>query len=210
MKPVHNAIECATSTGTQTSANAVSCPIILGGEKMAMRPTPIARAISWCVRHRLMCAVLPGGLVPVLGLFLSPWNSLGKAWPLWSGFLYVVYVGGVSLCAWPLRSFRLVFHASLVASFVFASIGFVNLVMTAPGPFRSRFGTSLLTSSMVLGAIALSSSALLCIVVAIRRRFWPVRLAGICQHCGYDLFGLSSNRCPECGVPFTQAMNDVV
>lgn len=23
-----------------------------------------------------------------------------------------------------------------------------------------------------------------------------------CRHCGYQLFGLSENRCPECGQPF--------
>lgn len=38
--------------------------------------------------------------------------------------------------------------------------------------------------------------------VAVRRRYWPVYPDGQCKACGYDLYGLTSNRCPECGQVF--------
>ena len=34
------------------------------------------------------------------------------------------------------------------------------------------------------------------------RRLTALQAEGICIHCGYDLRGLTENRCPECGRPF--------
>lgn len=30
------------------------------------------------------------------------------------------------------------------------------------------------------------------------------RTAGICPVCGYDLYGVTADKCPECGTPFTK------
>jgi hypothetical protein len=53
--------------------------------------------------------------------------------------------------------------------------------------------------------VALPLAALSLIIVVVRRRYWPVYPAGHCQVCGYCLYGLTGDRCPECGSLFRTA-----
>lgn len=49
----------------------------------------------------------------------------------------------------------------------------------------------------------LVSGSVLCTAVYMRRRLHTIHQAGHCQSCGYCLFGLPNNRCPECGAEFS-------
>jgi hypothetical protein len=53
----------------------------------------------------------------------------------------------------------------------------------------------------LVGAIVCLAGLLACLIQAVRAmipRSWSYR-AGYCHHCGYNLAGLASERCPECG-----------
>ena len=50
-----------------------------------------------------------------------------------------------------------------------------------------------------IGTSVLIAAWVICSSVLMSRR---CQSAGVCKNCGYDLFGLESNRCPECGRQF--------
>lgn len=53
-------------------------------------------------------------------------------------------------------------------------------------------------------AIALATMSLLRYLAINRHVFQIIKLGpGFCQHCGYNLQGLGSERCPECGTEFS-------
>jgi predicted amidophosphoribosyltransferase len=52
-----------------------------------------------------------------------------------------------------------------------------------------------------------------CSLMAVRihlRRLLAARRQGICRNCGYNLKGLQELRCPECGEPFAQTLEQIM
>jgi len=153
--------------------------------------------------HRCIAVTLPGVLVPVCGAFFSPWDWLGAAWPIWSTGLCLVYLGGLAGSAWPLRSYNVAVRTTLVASACFASVGFLNVLLTFPGHASKRLVRGIMSAPLLFIGLWAVSCLILCVVVLLRKRYWPVYAPGQCVRCGYDLRGLPNPRCPECGTSFT-------
>ena len=58
---------------------------------------------------------------------------------------------------------------------------------------------------ILLGVTFLVTGLVLCGTLHMRRRLFPRIPSGHCQRCGYSLFGLPEDRCPECGTRFDRA-----
>lgn len=52
---------------------------------------------------------------------------------------------------------------------------------------------------LVLGCIAAGNALIMFVGWAKRRRLARLRDEGICQYCGYEMKGLNTGKCPECG-----------
>jgi len=58
------------------------------------------------------------------------------------------------------------------------------------------------------GPVALGAGIGYVVSGSVRHRDRMRRVKGLCGHCGYNLTGLTECRCPECGKPFTQRLNE--
>lgn len=69
-------------------------------------------------------------------------------------------------------------------------------------PPKGLHWTPIIYSATVpLGLITFAILFSMAILVISIRRSWSPRKTGTCRNCDYDLFGIISKRCPECGVP---------
>jgi len=81
--------------------------------------------------------------------------------------------------------------------------------------FFVRAATSpakMITLCIPLWALTGASLAAL-VLVGWRRLAWLRRrylLRGVCTECGYNLFGLASSRCPECGTPIPEEQKQLL
>lgn len=123
-------------------------------------------------------------------------------------FATLVY-GSLACCCWPLTKYSIVIIATLVFRLSLLLISNAIVLVTVEDlayqyePWQETIRREL---QFFVTDCAVFATPLLVAVFA-RRRFWPVYLPGHCRNCGYNLFGLSSNRCPECGEPFTPENN---
>ncbi len=158
-------------------------------------------------KHPMIGATLVGFVCGSLALVFPqlPIRNVTLSAVLQAVLVFAVFFGGLILCSWPLRSYGVV----LVSSFFANTSG--SLVQWTRHTFDLTFffPGGLFQASGVLGFLVeaslgvLTTFLLIAPVVWLRRRYWPVYQPGHCRKCGYSLFGLSSNRCPECAEPFT-------
>ena len=64
---------------------------------------PFRAVLAFLATHRCLAAAFPAVLVALCGMFFSSWawSLLGDAWPIWSVFMALTYLGGVATTAWP-------------------------------------------------------------------------------------------------------------
>lgn len=152
---------------------------------------------------RFVLAAFVGLAQPVLRL-LIPWHWFGTMrWGAWVAFV-LLYFALLGVSSWPLTSYRLSLRMGLVAAAFHTLSGFVIALLA----YRSGSVWSfwlVLVASLLNFVLALASTSLgLCLAVYLRNRWWPVYASGYCGTCGYNLLGLASPRCPECGTRFTR------
>ncbi len=114
-----------------------------------------------------------------------------------------MYMAGLAAYSWPLRNYRLVLRVTFAGAVGFLAVGLLNALLTLPSHTSKvmLLGVGL----TMLASFWVGTGSLLCGVVWLRRRYWPVYGPGQCIQCGYDLRGLANPRCPECATPFEAA-----
>lgn len=158
------------------------------------------RVWAFLIEHRLVVAGLAGASFPV-GRILRDWCSIGVSLAMEFVVLASVCLLGLAVGCWPLHDYRLAVRATFVAAVVFSTIGTLN------GIVRDRGGMSIFPWVFPLGTISAlllvwgTACGILCGLMYVRNSLWPIYPAGHCTACGYNLFGLTSGRCPECGTP---------
>ena len=162
---------------------------------------PWERCLRWIQKQPYYCAILLGATDPFLGAQLI---KIGLIWlPL------LTYMILLSLLNLRQKRYLVVIAAALVAAGVscaFALGSQAILWMThAPGDTVLFMRVILHTTFNSLGIKGVAAAILLCGIVWLRKRFWPVINPGRCRVCDYDLRGLPEPRCPECGTPFDPA-----
>ncbi len=158
-------------------------------------------------RSRVLTAGLVGALFPTGRII---WNWIAPPQLLWVDvtLFSALYFFGLGMACRPLCSYRVVWKLGFVASVGFALVGCTNVLLHKQ--LFVRFVPWLLlvgAGGMLVGVWGLTGSVL-CAVVFLRNRYWPVYPPGCCKKCGYCLYGLTSRRCPECGRPFTDSALD--
>ena len=171
----------------------------------ALRPLSIARAGTAAVRfvwaHRAINALVFGTAIRLTAARTIT-LGLGDIHPaLWFALFLGAYLLGLCFICWPLRAYRVVPGVALSAC---AGDLLVSLVSMVHYKLFVRMTGGQLLLMFVGGFFMLwaVSSMLLCAVVFLHNRYWPVYPQGHCANCGYDLRGLPVPRCPECGVRF--------
>jgi hypothetical protein len=147
------------------------------------------RYLRWYAPGAILIALLLRLLAP------APWN-MGFALSL----IVLASISGPAMAAWYLgprrKSARYAFLLGLALVNAICLGVFVDLGL--------RSGDSILTGLLVLGGLAwVVTMCLGSLSFAASSRVWKRHRvfaeAGLCAHCGYDLRGTSSGRCPECG-----------
>lgn len=138
---------------------------------------------------------------PFLWIADVPWALVGTllaAWTFW--FLIFALVGGGE---WPRRFGRM--YRLLIAGTV------LELLITIPIDVQVRKRTNCYCGEGTFFSLIIGLTAILwvfgpgiAILFFIRRR-QRLQQSGCCLQCGYNLRGLASDRCPECGRPFRRA-----
>ncbi len=162
-----------------------------------------ARAIHHCLQaHPLLVAAGVGFAIP-LGFAVLARASGGNPAPLVRVAFLVAFLGGLAYACWPLRSYRDVAFRTFAGSVSYMLVGFWNVRVMFP-----QASAWIIAQGMALFWAAFWGvpCLVLCGVVFLRNRYWPLRQPGRCAGCGYDLRGLPELRCPECGTPFEAAV----
>lgn len=172
------------------------------GSRKVAEMTLQSRRSSKC--YDLLAALGAGALIP-LARMLVPWKSLGVL--LWAELTLVVvlYVLVLALVCLPLTEYRRGIRLSFFGAVGTAGLG------TASALLRRGAGLPIFPWILPVGlmSVLLVVWAIGCIAILAlthRRLKWsPVFPDGHCQRCGYSLFGLPEDRCPECGTTFDRA-----
>lgn len=115
---------------------------------------------------------------------------------------YVVVLGIVSL---PYRNYRAVLKIGLAAAIGFAIHASFFLFVAERAGWGSYFWVPVLGVPVYLCGTLLVNTMVLSGLLWVRNRYWPCFSPGYCARCGYCLFGLPTERCPECGTPFNRS-----
>lgn len=131
-----------------------------------------------------------------------PWTVIAimvAGWTFW--FLIFALVGGGE---WPRRFGRM--YRMLIAGTV------LELLITIPIDVQVRKRTNCYCGEGTFFSLIIGLTAILwvfgpgiAILFFIRHR-QRLEQGGCCLQCGYNLHGLTSDRCPECGRPFRHAI----
>jgi hypothetical protein len=161
--------------------------------------TAIVQLMQLTLRYRYVTVVIfSTGIVPLTMVLYNLVPSI--PWVVFVAVILLILLTLAALC-WPLLSYKI---ACIIALLATLSRGIVDtmarLIMENLYPediisfFPYFCGTFVLVFLVTWG--------LLCGLIFVRRRYWPVYQEGLCAKCGYDLRGLVEPRCPECGTPF--------
>jgi hypothetical protein len=148
--------------------------------------------------HPLAGAACLGFGLSLAGWLLA-WVWLGSLRPLLSFLLLAAHLVGLAYLCWPLRRYNRALSVTLVVwgcHFIFGFFANLPVLLRAPLPGL------LLAYALSFVILWAAPFVLLSIAVYVHNRYWPVYPPGHCAICGYNLWGLPSPRCPECGTPF--------
>jgi hypothetical protein len=151
-------------------------------------------------RRRVIYAIVLG-LGTRTALILGEPGPIDRLW--WWGLLvaYVLLLLTVySMVCWPLTTYRGVAQVTALERISNNSLGLAWTLVS-----DTADETLLWVLSVTAGGTILSLAfvyGVMTLVVFARRRLWPVYRNGYCRRCGYDLRGLTEERCPECGTAF--------
>lgn len=161
--------------------------------------TLLSRRCSNC--YDVLGALGAGALIPLARMFV-PWRSLRV--PLWGELTLVVllYLLVLPLVCLPLTQYRRGIRLSFFGAIGTAGLG------TASALLRGGAGLPIFPWIIPVGLMlvllilwAIGCVAILALTYLRLKRF-PVFSDGYCKRCGYSLFGLPEDRCPECGTSF--------
>jgi hypothetical protein len=148
-------------------------------------------------RVRELRAVMASGVIAAVVRDVA--IDLGGDWrvviPLLATFVIYLF-----FASWPLQAYRHTATRILSgwAGFFLAAVAYQELIRRVH--YRPLLG--FLWYYCIFMSPAILNLIVALIVVFVRRRAWPIYPVGHCRKCGYNLFGLDSTRCPECGLPF--------
>jgi len=151
--------------------------------------------------RRWIRSMVAGVACPLLQLAVQPDLRQPIGWIELSAILGC-YLAALGFISWPLSSYRLVGCVCLMAAIGYTIVGGINTVSACRGGVFERAWLPYITIPLTLVLVWGSSWSALSAAVFTRNRWWPVFPPGHCNKCGYNLFGLASRRCPECGTPF--------
>lgn len=147
----------------------------------------------------LVISGILSGIAPgVIGLY-APWKYFGNLVQFAPLIIYVLFIVGLVITCWSVRSTVSMTVVTLVSAFVFGVSGFLRAKYTntwqrgvddlglIPIIFLSVGGQWVVPWSLIMA------------IRSLRSRYWKKRIEGACNKCGYSLTGLTSSRCPECG-----------
>jgi hypothetical protein len=145
-------------------------------------------------RAKIGLAFLAGALCAVLRV---------ATWHLWNERMapipIVLFLPLILLVLiYPMLSLRLALGTTMAASGGATIAGPIADRLIAG--FWVSFPVEWLPIGSLVGCILFGTVSLF--AVLIRRRYWPIYPSGYCQKCGYNLTGLASTQCPECGTFF--------
>ncbi len=160
--------------------------------------------------HPLIAIALIAAGIQAATFFLPSAGS--RAAGIARGVVFVaVYILGMIGCCWPLRKYRVVLLTTLTGNACFALVSlfvFLYAIKDTYRPFPPPVAPLLLGGCMTFVMMSVVTTAPLSVVVFLLNRYRPIHLPGHCVECGYNLRGLSSLRCPECGTPFDAEQTD--
>lgn len=116
--------------------------------------------------------------------------------------VYFVILGVVSL---PYRNYPAVLKVGLATAIGFAIHVMFFLLVKERAGWGSYFWVPVVGVPFLLCGTFTINALVLCTLVWVRNRYWPRFPPGHCARCGYCLFGLLTERCPECGTPFNRS-----
>jgi hypothetical protein len=148
---------------------------------------------------RMVSAAVLGVLTHLM-LFWS--YSLGLHKGVTAVILTVCYFGALGFACWPWRSYGTAVRVGLVASIGYTGTGAVGTLSAYLNGLLTRPSAVLAAVFTVFVVVSLVTCGILAAMVYVHRRYWPIYPLGHCAKCGYDLYGLSEPRCPECGAAF--------
>jgi hypothetical protein len=128
--------------------------------------------------------------------------SLPSGLPIWLDIAsrLLLFAASTALAALPLRSHKTVAAVCVGGAIAAAYIGIFSMQL-GPETVRSMgYAFVALLSGTALYGVGFGLP--LALVVYLHNRSWPIYQRGCCSKCGYNLTGLKSIRCPECGTEF--------
>lgn len=152
-------------------------------------------------RSRLAVAAALGVGFPLFQrMVYSLWPSVDPLVEL--PIVVVAYFFGLAGLSLPYRNYPAVLKLGAATAAGFAiHAGFSLALKEHEGWGSYTWVTVVGVPTLLIGTFA-ANAVVLCTFNWLRTRFWPCFPPGHCARCGYCLFGLPTQRCPECGTPF--------
>jgi hypothetical protein len=182
--------------------------VLIPGRTEYLTPTRPRRLIVPALIAGLMMTVLLGTLLFAVGELLEVdggptwplvlfWSVLGLSWIAWT-ILFFAYARRMESYRWVKRMVAWLLGGSLAQ--LLATVPSHLTVTRRPGCFVGMWTAMGLFGGLYVMCWAFGPGIALLFWAETRKR-----TAGHCPGCGYNLRGLSEQRCPECGRPFTFA-----
>lgn len=161
----------------------------------------IGRVLALLQRWPRISAGVVGAAMPFVVRLLTS-GTVGVSSRYAALLVPVIYLAALAAICYPWRRYKNVLTVTLVAAFCWTVADAGMVPATSRALHTSWFFVCVaVVRCIVVWAV---SFGLLCGVVFIRNRYWPVYPPGHCTNCGYNLRGLETPRCPECGQPFDE------